>query len=100
MESVVQSRKLFQYIEKQRRGCAQKIRRLAGDDPAVFQFESCGRPARLLCAFQTLDRVFPVCDGDPGHIHEKFDLLSFLVRRITLQKSVQCGIIATDDFLT
>ena len=99
LDAVLNARKLFEGVEKQRRGGAQQFRGSSGQNSAVRHFHSgCGSSGLLSVEIGRHN------DGslryvDAGFLHEKFDPADRFLIRVSLAVLAQSVVIAADDLL-
>ena len=80
-------------------GGAEQVCRLAGDDPAVVQFDRDSRTAGLLGALKSGDGDLSVGRGNAGGRHQQLDLFQLGRLGKALQNAAGGGVVAADDFL-
>ena len=100
MDIVVDAGQFLQYIYKKGSACAEQVGSLSSDDASVFKFKCGSRSACLLGTLQCFYSNLAVRNSDSFHIHKKLDLLSFFLGSITLEKGIECCVVAADDLLT
>ena len=99
MKGIPHARQGFQGVQQQRRGGAQQIRGLAGNNPAVRQLHGGGRVPGLLRPGQRFGHHLPLRRGHPRLLHQKLQLADSFLTALALLLVAQSHVKSADDLL-
>ena len=93
------SRNRLQCVYDHRRSGTKELCRLAGDHRAVRQLDRAGGCTGLLSPLHRRRNDFPVFLNDMRLLHEKLDLIGFLLTACPVGQAGKCFIVSPDDLL-